>query len=151
MTGSQTFPSLTKQTLEEHQQVHFYLDQLERGMKGLMSEPAEVETLRKLAAQIESLRERLQEHFEGEDAGGLLRAVQEILPVVRGELQRLSAQHAQLLEMLAMARTRAQWGQPSEASVLKTELEAFLRTVREHERREEALLARALERDWRHR
>ena len=146
MTGQQTFPGLTRHALEEHQQVHFYLDQLERGLKGIESEPAEVETLRRLAAQIEGLEERLREHFEGE-SGGLFRAVQDILPDVRGELQRLSGQHAQLLEMLEMARTRAQWGEPSEAGVLKAELEAFLKAVREHERREEALLTRALERD----
>jgi hemerythrin-like domain-containing protein len=147
MTGSQTFPALTQQTIEEHRQIHFYLDQLARSLKGLDGEEAGTETLRRIAAQIEGLRERLVEHFATEEEGGLFRGIVEQLPESRGAVRELASHHVRALEMLEMTRIRAQYGKREEAELLRTELDAFLRLIREHEEREEALLAEALERE----
>lgn len=149
MTGSPTFQALTRESLERHQQIQFFLDQLERTLKALQVEGVAVETLRRVAAQIEGLLERLGEHFESEEKGGLFRAVLDVLPEAAGEIHQLSVQHARVVEMLEMARTRAQWGTSSEADVLRAELEAFLRKIRDHESREEALIARAIGRESR--
>lgn len=147
MTGSQTFPALTRQTLEEHQQVHFYLDQLARGLSGLAVGTATTETLRRLAAQIDGLRERLVEHFGSEETGGLFRALTDLMPETRAQVQALAEQHGRALELLDMARVRAQYGETEEAQVLRADLESFIEFVRDHEKREEALLSRALERE----
>lgn len=149
MTGSQTFPALTQQTLDEHQQIHFYLVQLERSLGVLAAAPVEVEPLRRLAAQIDGLRERLVEHFAAEEEGGLFRAISDLMPDTRGEVQALAEQHVRALELLEMSRIRAQYGEVAESAVLRSDLENFVRHLREHETREEALLTRALERDRR--
>lgn len=148
MTGSQTFPTLTRRIVEEHHLIHFYLDQLEKAVEALGPQ-VEVETLRRLAAQIEGLRERLQEHFASEDDGGMFRAVVDLLPESRADVDRLSRDHQSVLENLEMSRVRAQYGRPSEAPVLRESLKAFLSLLRDHERREEALFTRALERESR--
>jgi len=146
MTGSQTFPTLTKRIVDEHEQIHFYLDRLEKSLEALGSH-VEIETLRRLAAEIEGLIERLQEHFASEDEGGLFQAVLDLLPESRSDVGRLSRDHESVLETLQMARVRAQHGLPSEAPVLRESLQAFLTLLRDHERREESLFARALERE----
>lgn len=145
MTGSQTFPGLTRQILDEHQQIHFFLKQLARSMQGLEAAGTDPEILRRIAAQIEGLRERLVEHFEVEEEGGLFRALADLLPEARSEIQALGGDHARVLEMLEMARIRAQYSTAVEGHVLRAELETFLATMDTHEQREESLLRRALE------
>jgi hypothetical protein len=142
MTGSQTFSNLTRELIEEHRQIHFYLDQLERSLASLQAaEPlGSVEPLRWMAVRIEGLRERLIEHFTSEESDGLFRAMGEAIPPLRGALIELAEDHPRLLTLLGMARVRAQHGGPHEMLPLRRELEAFLRAVRAHESREEALL-----------
>lgn len=149
MTGSQTFPGLTRQILDEHQQIHFFLQQLARSMQGLEPAGSDPEVLRRLAAQIDGLRERLDEHFAVEEDGGLFRAMADLLPEARADVQTLSSEHGRVLEMLEMARIRAEYGPASEGHILRAELESFLAAIGDHERREEALLKRALEREVR--
>ncbi len=146
MTGSQTFPALTRRIVDEHQQIHFYLDQLRKSLEALGSR-VEIETLRRLAAEIRGLKELLLEHFALEDDGGVFRAVVELLPESRSDVDRLFRDHERVLETLEMASVGAQHGQPSEAPVLRESLEGLLAALRDHEHREEALLARALERE----
>ena len=149
MTGSQTFPGLTRQVLDEHQQIHFFLQLLARSMQNLEPAGTDAEFLRRIAAQIEGLRERLDEHFAVEEEGGLFRALADLVPESRSEVQALASEHGHILEMLEMARIRAEYGPASEGHILRAELESFLATIGEHERREEALLQRALERETR--
>lgn len=149
MTGSQTFPGLTRQILDEHQQIHFFLQQLARSMQGLEPAGADPEVMRRMSAQIDGLRERLDEHFAVEEEGGIFRALADLLPEARLDVQTLSSEHARVLEMLEMARIRAEYGPASEGHILRAELETFLAAMSDHERREEALLKRALEREVR--
>jgi len=145
--GSQTYQRLSQQSLEEHQQIHFYLDQLTRAMQGLNDGVPDLEPIRRLAAQIESLRERIDEHFQLEENGGLFQAVLDVIPGAEPEVRRLTSQHQRIVQLLEMARIRARGSNLDELTLLRDELDRFLQAMRQHEREEEALLRRALRED----
>jgi hypothetical protein len=145
--GSQTYQRLSQQSLEEHQQIHFYLDQLTRAMQGLGAGVPDLEPIRRLAAQIESLRERIDEHFHLEENGGLFQAVLDVIPGAEPEVRRLTSQHQRIVQLLEMARIRARGSNLDELTLLRDELDRFLQAMRQHEREEEALLRRALRED----
>ena len=147
MSGSQTFQSITRETLEEHRQIHFYLDQISRTLDSMREGLSDVEPMRRLAAQVEGLKERLLEHHQAEERGGLFQVILEILPDRRVEISRLINQHDKMIEILEMARIHAQHGEVSEADALRIDLESFLEMFREHERAEDQLLRRAMERE----
>jgi hypothetical protein len=147
MGGSQTFQSITRDTLEEHRQIHFYLDQISRTLESMREGLSDVEPMRRLAAQIQGLKERLLEHHQAEERGGLFQAILEILPDRRVEISRLINQHDKMIEILEMARIHAQRGEVGEAEALRIDLESFLEMFREHERAEDQLLRRAMERE----
>lgn len=149
MSGSPTFHDLARAALEEHQQIHFYLDQVGSGLRALTADLADAEPLRRLAAQIEGLKERLAEHHELEERGGLFRAILDALPEARVEVSRLVRQHERMIEILALARLHAQCGEPAEAEGLRADLERFMQMFREHERAEEQLLRDAISREGR--
>jgi hypothetical protein len=142
-----TFQRLSRETLEQHGQIHFYLDQIAQSLGTLVPEMADVEPMRRLAAQIEGLKERLVEHYQAEEQGGLFHAVVELLPACRVEVDRLTSQHGKMIEILEMARLHAQHGDVSEAAELREDLDRFLGMFRRHERDEELLLAQAMEKD----
>ena len=147
MSGSPTFQRITWETLEEHRQIHFYLDQIGHALEGLKTGLSDVEPIRRLAAQIEALKERLVEHHHTEERGGLFQAVLEIMPECRVEISRLINQHDRMIEILEMARIHAQRGDPTEADGLRVDLRNFLTMFRQHERHEDQLLHRAIERE----
>jgi hypothetical protein len=147
MSGSQTFQSITRETLEEHRQIHFYLDQISRTLEGMRAGLSDVEPMRRLAAQIEGLKERLVEHHSAEEQGGLFQVILELLPDCRVEISRLINQHEKMIEILEMARIHAQCGEPTEADALRIDMESFLETFREHERAEDELLQKAIDRE----
>jgi len=149
MSGSQTFEKITAQTVEEHRQIHFYLDQVGVTLDALKRGVADVEPMRRLAAQIEGLQERLVEHHHAEERGGLFQAVLEAMPDCRVEISRLINQHDKMIEILEMARLHAQCGEPAEAEALREDLERFLEMFRRHEHDEERLLKRAIVREHR--
>jgi hypothetical protein len=108
---------------------------------------SDVEPLRRLAAQIEGLKERLVEHHAAEEQDGLFEVIRELLPDCRVEITRLINQHEKMIEILEMARLHANRGDVTEVDGLRIDLENFLEMFREHERHEEALLAQALAKD----
>ena len=69
--SEQTFQRRTQEILEEHQQIHFYLDQIALTLNGIKQGLTDVEPMRRLAAQLEGLKERLVEHQQSEEGGGL--------------------------------------------------------------------------------
>jgi hemerythrin-like domain-containing protein len=147
MSGTPTFPGLTRDTLEEHRQIHFYLDQIEQTLEALTPELGSSEPLRRLAAQIGGLRERMAEHHQAEEQGGLFQALVEAFPTSRSEVERLTREHGRMIEILEMARLHALHGRPEEAAELREDIAHFLDTFRKHERDEERLIARAFDRD----
>ena len=147
MSESQTFQRLTQETIDEHHQIYFYLDQVAQSLNGLRDGISDVEPIRRLAAQLQGLRERLMEHNQVEEAGGLFHSVLEVLPARRVEVDRLRNQHGRMIEILEMARIHAQRGDVTEADGLRIDLEAFLEMFRQHEDDEEDLFRLALQRD----
>ena len=149
MKGPQTFQSITRQLLEEHEQIHFHLEQLSRALGRIDPASTDPEPLRGLAARVESLEERLEEHFRREDSDGLFQSLTEILPECEEEVHRFMDEHNRTLDALAMAHIRAQRGEVHEVALLKEELERLILGLREHERREAALLERAVAKELR--
>jgi hypothetical protein len=149
MSGSPTSHQLAREVLEEHGLIHFYLDQISESLKALTPELADVEPLRRLAAQIEGLEERLKEHHQLEERRGLFRAIVDALPESRVEVVRLIKEHERMIEILEMARLHAQCGEPEEGDALRIDLEGFLNMFRRHEQDEERLIARAMTREQR--
>ncbi|HXV76715.1 MAG TPA: hemerythrin domain-containing protein [Candidatus Polarisedimenticolaceae bacterium] len=147
MTKQQAFQRITQETIEEHRQINFYLDQITLTLDALDVASADVEPMRRLAAQIEGLKERLVEHHLSEEKDGLFQAVLEAMPDCRVEISRLTKQHQRIIEILEMARIHAQHGEPSETESLREDLRNFLEMFRRHEYDEESLLKRALERE----
>jgi hemerythrin-like domain-containing protein len=147
MNGSQTFQSITREALEEHRQIHFFLDQVSRTLESMREELTDVEPMRRLGAQIEALKERLVEHHQIEERGGLFQVVLELLPERRVEIDRLIGEHDRMIEILEMARLHAQGGEATDADALRVDLEGFLEMFREHERAEDQLLLLAMERE----
>jgi hemerythrin-like domain-containing protein len=145
MTGSPTFERLTRQALDEHGHIHFFLDQLANALDSLDSDSTDVEPLRRLAAHIAGLRERLGEHHIAEEKGGLFQTIVDAIPDTATEIHRLAVEHDRMIEMLEMARIHAERCDPSEAAALKEELQEFLELMRRHEIAEEKLLERAIQ------
>jgi len=147
MNGSPTAFQLAQDALEQHKQIHFYLDQLSAALAGLAEGSADIEPMRRLAAQIEGLKERIVEHHELEERGGLFRSILDALPEARVEVSRLVRQHERMTEILEMARIHAQRGDASEAGALRVDLERFMVMFRDHERAEERLIEEAIQRE----
>ena len=147
MTGSPTLEQRSQDILEEHRQIHFYLDQMEVTLVELRSGTPDEEPMRRLAAQIEGLKERLVEHHKTEESGGLFQALLEIMPERRVEISRLINEHDKMIEVLEMARIHAQCGEASEADALSVDLNRFLEMFRNHERSEDHLLQEAINRE----
>ena len=147
MSEQQTFQKITRATIEEHRQIDFYLDQISVALDGLSEGDTDVEPMRRLAAQIEGLKERLAEHHQVEEQGGLFQAILEIMPDCRVEISRLTKQHERTIEILELARIHALQGEPAEAGALREDLKNFLEMFREHESHEERLFKRAMERE----
>ncbi len=143
MSGSQTFQGLTEEALEEHKQIHFFLDRIAKSVDQLEG-LTDVEPMRRLAAELQGLKERVQEHHTAEETGGLFRAVLEVLPARRVEIDRLTNQHEKMVEILEMARIHAQRAEVSEAGALRVDLQEFLETFRRHEEAEERLFSQAI-------
>lgn len=147
MSGSQTFDKLTRQSAEAHRQIHFHLDLLAKAVATLDPERTDGDALLNLAARIESLKERLEEHFREEEDGGLYQGVLDQIPQAESDVTRLMAQHERTLHALETARILARRKEPREAPLLRSDVERILEMMREHEAEEDALVRRALERD----
>ena len=147
MNGPQTFPKLSQKSLEEHAVIQFHLEQLERALKNIGNGPVDADALRTIAVRLDSFKERLEEHFAGEEDGGLLQGVQDALPQAESDVKRFRSQHARMMESLDGIRQRARRGDPSDLPVLVADLERLLATIRGHEQEEDALVKRALRQD----
>jgi hemerythrin-like domain-containing protein len=146
MSETQTFDRISREALEEHRQIHFYLDQIDVTLKGLGQGRSVGELLQRLGAQLEGLREQLIEHYRAEQQG-LFPAIAELLPDCAVEIERLKGEHAKMIEILEMARIHLQQSGRSDARVLRDDIEGFLELFRRHESAEERLLGRAIEKE----
>lgn len=147
MAEFQTLEQRTQNTLEEHHQIYFYLDQVEVTLDGLRDGLSDNEPMHRLAAQIEGLKERLVEHHQAEEQDGLFQAILEIMPERRVEISRLVNEHEKMIEILEMARIYAQSGEVDQVDALRVDLHNFLEMFRTHERSEDHLLQEAINRE----
>ena len=147
VNGTPTSDHLAKEVLEQHKQIHFYLDRIAETLEQLDPNLADVEPMRRLAAEIEGLKERLVEHHDLEERGGLFRSILEALPEARVEISRLVRGHAQMIEVLEMAAIHARQGEPASAHALRIDLTGFVRMFRDHEHEEERLIRDAMARE----
>ena len=148
MNDSQTFEPLTMESLDEHRQVHFYLDQIQATLGSLDATSEDAEPLRRLSSQVQSLAERLAEHNHAEErVGGWFQAILEALPDKRVEIDRLTRQHHKFVEILEMARMHADGCSPDRASELRDDLLGYLEVIRRHEHAEEVLMRLALDKE----
>jgi hemerythrin-like domain-containing protein len=143
MSEPRTFERLTEQSLEEHGQIHFFLEQLRKALGDVVPGQADVEPMRRVAAELEGLAERLREHFQREEEG-LFHALVDADPACGADVRRLENQHERLMEILEMARIHAGRGGAADAALLKGDVEGFMAVLAAHEGAEEALFRRAL-------
>jgi iron-sulfur cluster repair protein YtfE (RIC family) len=124
-------------TLAEHRALRALLDEIKRASADTPAAADEVKP------RLDTLRERLAAHFEGEEEGGLFEQIMEEAPEQAHECQKLCDEHASLLKRVdelraAEAATRAEpaWGQG---------VRALLDDLAQHEARENEILIRALD------
>lgn len=146
MSGSQTFPKLTAEALEEHRQIHFHVNQLKKALEAMGAPDIDSERMMDVAARIDSLKERLEEHFKGEEDAGLFQGILDAVPQAESDVMRLMSEHERILRDLDGSRTLARKKDPADAAFLRTDLERILGVLRDHEREEEDLVQRALSR-----
>jgi hemerythrin-like domain-containing protein len=143
MSEPRTFERLTERSLEEHGQIHFFLEQLRKALGDVVPGQAGVEPMRRVAAELEGLVERLREHFQREEEG-LFHALVDADETRGADVRRLENQHERLMEILEMARIHAGRGEAADAALLKGDVEGFMAVLAAHECAEEALFRRAL-------
>jgi hemerythrin-like domain-containing protein len=143
MNEPRIFERLSEQSLEEHGQIHFFLERLQKALGGVVPGQADVEPMRRVAAELEGLVERLQEHFQREEQV-LFHALVDADEACRADVRHLENQHERLMEILEMARIHAGRGEAADAALLKADVEGFLAVLAAHEGAEESLFRRAL-------
>lgn len=143
MNDRGTFERLSRRSVDEHRQIDFFLDRMSASLALLHPGAPDVEPMRRIAAELESLTERLREHFHHEETE-LYPSVEDTTAEAATEIRRLKDQHERMTEILEMARIHAQRGEAQDAAPLREDLEGFLRVLRSHERAEEALFEQSL-------
>lgn len=142
MSGPGIDERLSRETLEQHQQIGFFLGRLEQSLAALDPD-GEVDQLRDLVAQLESFKERLEEHHHHEETV-VFQGIADLLEEAEGQILTLTAQHERMIEILEMACIHARNDDASEIPALQEDLATFISTIRQHERMEEALMQQAL-------
>jgi len=140
--------AISRQSLEEHEQIHFFLDRLEEALAELDPHAPDGEALERLVAVIAGLKEQIVEHNRVEEVG-LFQAIVDRVPEAEDEVLALSEEHRKVLEILEMARIHARNSDPEEVAALRDDLTDYLGMIREHETREAELLRQALSRESR--
>lgn len=126
-----------EKTLAEHRALNTLLDEIEQAAANAATA---AETL---PPRLHTLHERLADHFETEEEGGLFEQILELAPEQAHECEKLCSEHQGLLKRVdelrradADARTDPGWG----ASV-----RSVLAELSRHESRENELLSRVLD------
>ncbi|MGD8896273.1 MAG: hemerythrin domain-containing protein [Acidobacteriota bacterium] len=137
MAQSPSPDSPAAKTLAEHRALHALLEEIERASDDTRTAANEIKP------RLDTLRDQLAAHFEGEEEGGLFEQIMEEAPEQAHECQKLCDEHSGLLDKVddlrsADAETRANpgWG---------ARVRAFLEDLDRHESRENEILIRALD------
>ena len=126
-----------RKTLAEHQALRALLDEIEKASADTRTAADEVKP------RLDTLREQLAAHFQGEEESGLFEQIMEVAPEQAHECQKLCDQHVGLLKQVdelraahAEARATPSWGH---------DVRALLAALADHESRENEILTRALD------
>lgn len=102
-----------------------------------------------IASMADDLLEYLEHHFEAEERpGGFFDAVLKNAPRHESHVAELRAEHAALRESLQAVRKRIEAPYKEASEEVVADVAAFVKAMRDHERRENALIQDALERDF---
>jgi iron-sulfur cluster repair protein YtfE (RIC family) len=137
MTQPPSHETPADKTLAEHRALTALLDEIEKATADAGTAAEEV------TPRLDTLREQLAAHFEGEEQGGLFEQILEEAPEQAHECEKLCNEHTGLLKQVddlrgADAATRAD---PAWAH----DVRALLKALASHESRENEILTRALD------
>jgi iron-sulfur cluster repair protein YtfE (RIC family) len=130
-------PTPAEKTLAEHRALNTLLDEIEQASADAATA---AETL---PPRLRTLYERLADHFETEEQGGLFEQILELAPEQAHECEKLCSEHQGLLRRVDVLRTadaeaRADPGWAASVRAMLAELSG-------HESRENELLSRVLD------
>lgn len=140
--------AISRKSLEEHEQIHFFLDRLEAALGDLDPACGNADALQRLVAVIAGLQEQIAEHHQAEEAV-LFQAIVDRVPEAEDEVLALSEEHRKIMEILEMARIHARNSDTADVAHLQEDLTDYLGMIREHESREKELLQQAISRESR--
>lgn len=101
-----------------------------------------------IASMIDDLSEYLKAHFEAEERrGGFFEAVVGAAPRHASRVEELRAEHAELLEQLAAVRGAIQAPYKEASAEVLERVAAWVKRMRDHEKREGSLIQDAFNRD----
>ena len=92
MTQSPSPESPARKTLADHRALHGLLDEIERASADAAS------AAEQLPSRLDTLHERLAQHFEDEESSGLFEQIQELAPEQAHECKKLCDEHLGLLK-----------------------------------------------------
>jgi hemerythrin-like domain-containing protein len=138
--------AIGEQHLEQHEQIHFFLDRLEETLDAMDSGSGEADGMERLAAVIAGLKEQITEHNQLEE-DALFQGIVDRVPDAEDEVLALCEEHRKILEILEMGRIHARNGDTADAANLRDDLTGYLGMIRKHELREGELLRQALSRE----
>jgi hypothetical protein len=124
--------STYEEVLLRHEEVLHHVAQLAAICEG---DPHATELLRQ---HLDALYSCLVEHFAAEEEGGYFSEIRQARPELDGRIDRLGAQHAQLIEQLEALSTKA--AHAAEINLVREDVERLLNALRGHERAECALV-----------
>jgi hypothetical protein len=143
-----TEDEITKLALAEHQAVRRMQQEihafLEEGVFG--SE----ETWREKCLELfDGFFNHLREHFAVEETGGFMKPALEVRPTLHPQIEKLKAEHVQMLETghVVLARLQGQGHSDLTLEDVRTHILKLLEVLREHERTENRMLVTAFDID----
>ena len=122
-------------TLAEHRALHALLEEIEASASAGAAET--------LASRLETLRERLAAHFDGEEQSGLFDQIQELAPEQAHECAKLCDEHLGLLRQLD--ELRAADSEARASGAWTRGVRELLAHLAQHEATENELLTRVLD------
>lgn len=147
MANKEVVPSVYEALLEDHRELMRQVGDL----REWWSELDDLGTPRydEMGGRLSSLREILADHFQQEEKGGYLAAALAVAPRFNEEASELCAQHAKFLEALDQFIEQLMTTPPAFQSwqEARDHFEQFLKELRRHEARENAIVQSAFGED----
>jgi hypothetical protein len=125
-------------TLAEHRALHALLAEIEKETGEAAGSAADA-----LVSHLDSLRDRLAAHFDGEERSGLFEQIRELAPEQAHECAKLCDEHLDLLRELDDLRSVE--ARARKAGTWRDGVRTLLARLADHESKENELLTRVLD------